>query len=266
MQGNNGNGMKAKEKTAQTLASRLIAHRGYSESFPENSLSALHAACELGARFVEFDVQFSADGVPMVFHDDELRRITGSSGNIHQLTTADLREVRASESARFGERFRDEPLPTLEAVLQLLRQWPQTQAFVEIKQSSLEKFGTEMVAKRMVSALMDFQAQCILISFDIPVLVAARDAGMQRIGWVLSEWSEAVHQQAEHMAADYLFCNVKLIPEDEYLWPGDWQWALYDVVDPERAVYWFSRGAGFIETWDIGCLLRDPRLQTREIS
>ena len=44
----------------------LIAHRGNARDFPENTLPALQSAVELGIRFIEFDVQLSADGVPVV--------------------------------------------------------------------------------------------------------------------------------------------------------------------------------------------------------
>jgi glycerophosphoryl diester phosphodiesterase len=246
---------------AAPLTHRLVAHRGYSQCYPENTLSALRAALQAGARYVEFDVQFSADGVPMVFHDERLKRITGVSGNIHQLTAAQLGVLRASETKRFAEQFSDEPIPTLAEVLQLLSQWPEATAFVEIKQEAVTQFGTDAVAKDMVAALANHQHNCILISFDAPVLQAARDFGMRRIGWVVSKWNNVDRQQAEQLAPDVLFCNYKKIPKGYALWPGNWAWALYDVVDPAVALHWFSRGVDLIETWDIGAMLNDARLQ-----
>ena len=251
---------------AQPLTHRLVAHRGYSQCYPENTLAALRAALAVGARYVEFDVQFTADGVPVVFHDDELQRVTGVSGNIHRLTAAQLAPLRASEKKRFGDRFADEPIPSLEDALRLLSQWPDATAFVEIKQGSVAHFGAAEVAQRMVSELAPFQHNCILISFDAEVLRAARDAGMQRIGWVLSAWEDAARQQAEWLMPDVLFCNHKKIPKKDVLWPGAWSWALYDVVDPAQALHWFLRGVQLIETWDIGAMMRDPRLRVAEVS
>lgn len=254
--------MNALEISEKQLSHRLVAHRGYSQCYPENTLSALQAALRVGARYVEFDVQFTSDQVPMVFHDEELQRITGVSGNIHRLTAEELSGLRASESERFGNQFSDEPVPTLEAVLQLLSQWPDATAFVEIKQSTVAHFGTEVVAQSMVAVLAAHQHNCILASFDAPVLQAAREAGMQRIAWVPTEWSDAARIQAEQLAPDFLFCHYQKIPKDDELWSGSWSWVLYDVVDPDVALHWFSRGAQLIETWDIGALLHDPRLHT----
>jgi len=200
----------------------------------------------------------------VVFHDDELHRTTGVRARIYQRTAAELAPLRASETQRFGQQFSDEPIPTLDDVLQLLTQWPNATAFVEIKQETVAHFGTEAVARRMMAALAAHQHNCILISFDVGVLQAARNAGMQRIGWVLSKWNNAAHQQAEQLAPDVLFCNCKKISKRKVLWPGVWSWALYDIVDPAVALRWFARGAQLIETWDVVAMLRDPQLQVSE--
>lgn len=252
------------KNSTDLLTHRLVAHRGYSQCYPENTLSALQAALTSGARYVEFDVQFTADRVPMVFHDVELKRITGEAGNIHQLTAAQLRKFRASEAGRFGEQFADERIPTLEAVLQLLAQWPEVTAFVEIKKETVELLGTKAVARDMRTALSAYQHNCILISFDAPVLQTSRDAGISRIGWVVSKWNDADREQAQKLSPDVLFCNYKKIADDDVLWSGDWQWALYDVVDPIVALHWFSRGVDLIETWDIGAMLADSGLQVSD--
>jgi glycerophosphoryl diester phosphodiesterase len=243
---------------------QLIAHRGYSQCYPENTLIALEAALKAGAQYVEFDVHFTADAVPVVFHDSELKRTTGAKGDIHKITVAELANLRAGEFDRFGNQFADEPVPTLQDVLVLLRQWPNAQAFVEIKCRTVECFGVEHVAQQMVKELTPHMNNCILISYHRHVLEAAHKAGMQRIGWVIREWGNHSRKQAEVLRPDVLFCDVEKIPDvDNILWPGPWQWALYDVVDAELALRWAARGVQFIETWDIGGMLRNPRLSQR---
>ena len=54
----------------------LIAHRGGSLEAPENTLAAFRHAIEVGAKYVELDVQMSKDGVLVVIHDDTLDRTT----------------------------------------------------------------------------------------------------------------------------------------------------------------------------------------------
>jgi len=89
----------------------VVAHRGASATFPENTLEAFDAAVETGAGAVEFDVRLSADGVPVVVHDPHVARISTGQGLVHELTAA---ELQALEMPRGGR------IPTLREVLDLL--------------------------------------------------------------------------------------------------------------------------------------------------
>src|SRR5690606_21688391 len=98
----------------------LVAHRGYPARFPENSLPGMRAALDAGARYVEFDVQFSRDGVPVVLHDANLLRVTGRRGAVFLMDYADIRARKAGEPARFGRRYRDLRIPHLADMLELI--------------------------------------------------------------------------------------------------------------------------------------------------
>lgn len=58
----------------------VIAHRGASGYAPENTLSAFVKAKQLGLNWVEFDVMQDCDGIPVIFHDEVLDRITNGHG------------------------------------------------------------------------------------------------------------------------------------------------------------------------------------------
>lgn len=83
-----------------------IAHRGLwsPDGPPENSLGAFQAACAAGYG-IELDVQLTADGEAMVFHDDTLERMTGQTGRVRDHTAADLAELSLKGT--------DEKIPTL---------------------------------------------------------------------------------------------------------------------------------------------------------
>ena len=69
-----------------------LAHRGDWRGAPENTLAALLAACELpGVDGVEFDVRASADAVPVIIHDEDLRRVQGVDRRVADLSAAELR-------------------------------------------------------------------------------------------------------------------------------------------------------------------------------
>jgi glycerophosphoryl diester phosphodiesterase len=90
-----------------------IAHRGLWSAAgpPENSLAAFEAACEAGYG-IELDVQLSSDGEAMVFHDADMKRLTGVAGKIADHTAEDLGRTRLIGS--------EETIPTLADTLTLV--------------------------------------------------------------------------------------------------------------------------------------------------
>jgi glycerophosphoryl diester phosphodiesterase len=88
-----------------------IAHRGASAQAPENTLRAFECACALGADGIELDAQTTRDGVPVVFHDAGLRRLTGRPGRLADCLWSELR----------GLRVRGEPIPSLQEGLDFAR-------------------------------------------------------------------------------------------------------------------------------------------------
>jgi glycerophosphoryl diester phosphodiesterase len=93
----------------------VIAHRGAPNHAPENTLAAFDKALALGFPHIELDAQLSADGVPVVFHDDTLERTTDGAGPLAARTLAELKRLDAG--AWYGAAFRGERIPTLEEVL-----------------------------------------------------------------------------------------------------------------------------------------------------
>jgi glycerophosphoryl diester phosphodiesterase len=71
----------------------IIAHRGASAAAPENTMTAFHKAITVGADGIEFDVRLTRDSVPVVIHDSTLRRTTGLSHRIADLTLPELESL-----------------------------------------------------------------------------------------------------------------------------------------------------------------------------
>ncbi len=93
----------------------VIAHRGASAYYPENTMAAFKGAVEMNAEMIELDVMLSKDGVPVVFHDATLDDHTDGTGNIHEYTLSELRELDAG--SWFDSSFTGEKIPTLEEAL-----------------------------------------------------------------------------------------------------------------------------------------------------
>jgi glycerophosphoryl diester phosphodiesterase len=88
----------------------IMAHRGASNIAPENTLKSFEKAIELEANFIELDVCETKDGVLVIFHDENISRITGQSGFIKDLTFSELRTL------DFGK---GERIPTLREVIEI---------------------------------------------------------------------------------------------------------------------------------------------------
>ena len=73
-----------------------FAHRGFSEKYPENTLLAFQKSVEAGCDGIELDVQLSRDGEIVIFHDEEVERVTGQKGFVWDYTVKELKQMDAS--------------------------------------------------------------------------------------------------------------------------------------------------------------------------
>ncbi len=149
----------------------IFGHRGAAAHAPENTLPAFERALELGADGIELDVALSADGVPVVIHDDTLDRTTNGTGPVGACRLAELAALEAGYPARFGARFAGTRLPTLEDVFAQFGQ--QAVINVELKRAHAR---AQALAEAVV-ALIDrygLQARVIVSSFQLSHLRRVR--------------------------------------------------------------------------------------------
>ncbi|KAM4656575.1 glycerophosphodiester phosphodiesterase 1 isoform 2-T5 [Amazona ochrocephala] len=103
-------------------AAARIAHRGGAHDAPENTLAAIRQAAENGATGVELDLEFTADGVPILMHDETVERTTDGSGRLRDLTFEEIRRLNPSAKHRLRSKFQGEKVPTLrEAVVESMQ-------------------------------------------------------------------------------------------------------------------------------------------------
>jgi glycerophosphoryl diester phosphodiesterase len=94
----------------------IFGHRGAAALAPENTLAAIKEAAVAGVAGVEIDTQLTADGIPVIFHDETLDRCTNGSGKLAAHTLNELKKLDAG--SWFSPSFANEPVPTLEEALQ----------------------------------------------------------------------------------------------------------------------------------------------------
>ena len=91
---------------------KVMAHRGYSGMYPENTMLAFRKAAEAGADGIELDVHATKDGVLVVHHDETLDRTTDGSGRICDHSYAEVRSVNAAKL--WSDRYAPEKIPAFE--------------------------------------------------------------------------------------------------------------------------------------------------------
>ncbi len=151
-------------------APRIIAHRGSSAFATENTLAAFERACAQGADAIELDVQLSADGVPVVFHDTTLRRLTGQRGAVITRSAEALGHLRVHPRGRPAW---DEPIPTLRQVLR--RFAGRVGLLIELKVARAET-RREPLARAVIDLVCDLGDvdSTWLIGFDRPTMLTVR--------------------------------------------------------------------------------------------
>lgn len=240
---------------AQSLP-QIVAHRGNAAEFPENTLESLRSAVDLGVRHVELDVQLSADRVPLLLHDADFRRMSARADSVFDLDWAAIARLPMSEPQRFGERYAGVRACSLAEFATELASWPEITAFVEIKRASVRQFGAAAVLERILACLPSVLDRCVVISFDLPCLEAVRRSSSARIGWVLGNYDATERARAASLAPEFLFCDLeRLPPASAPLWPGEWDWVIYEVRDAATAGACRARGARFVETMAVRSLL-----------
>jgi glycerophosphoryl diester phosphodiesterase len=230
----------------------LVAHRGYTLNYPENTLEGIDAAIRAGARYVEVDIQLTADKVPVLFHDRNLQRVCRTNGLVHELPMSRLRALRATEYDRFGHKFAQVPIATLAELVGLLARHPQVHAFIEIKRVAIERFGVDTVLEQVVQELRPALGQCTLISYSQEFLRTARRQGFPSIGVILEKWRHRKLDVVRQIRPEFLFCDALDLPCWGSLQVEGARVAVYEITDPQQALRLAQRGADMIETFAIG--------------
>lgn len=239
----------------------IIAHRGNNFTYPENTLSGLRSAFELGCNAVEFDIQMTSDETLIVLHDANTLRTSGIEKLALDSSYNELQPISVHEPKRLGEKHQPTPISKLEDVMRLLEEFPSSHAYIEVKEESLEKWGRQKVIDKLLPITQPHLAQCTIISFDLEVLKLIRKQSNLAIGWVLYYYDEASLAQAKQSEPDFLIVDQAELKFDSEPWAGSWKWVVYGVDSAELAFKHYAKGVEYVETDYLDRLLADDRLK-----
>jgi glycerophosphoryl diester phosphodiesterase len=138
----------------------ITGHRGSKVKAPENTLSALRQAIAEGADYAEIDVQTTADGVVVLFHDDDFMRVASLNRRLRDINYQELKDIDAG--SWFAPQFSSERIPTLQEIIDLAR--GRIKLNIELKYTWPDPTLTEKVAH--IIRQNEFSSDCVVSSLN----------------------------------------------------------------------------------------------------
>lgn len=245
----------------------VAAHRGDSAHFPENTMAAFRAAIEVGVDMIETDVQLTRDGVPVLIHDKTVDRTTDGTGDVKDMTFAELRALNA------GTEELPQQIPTLSELLELLQG---TGVTLNLEVKEYHEEGNEARSRECVDKCValieryDMEEMMLFNSFDAPVLEYIDRAYPVRFrlhGFYPYSGMHRVDRNPE----EYLYCACLSESRNEahyayLLEKGIEPWVGASVQDEEHLKLCFELGARLVTTNDpVDCMEKLRRIGARWI-
>ncbi|BAC13811.1 glycerophosphodiester phosphodiesterase [Oceanobacillus iheyensis HTE831] len=126
---------------------KIIAHRGASKYAPENTRASFELAHQMNADGIETDVQLSKDGIPILFHDEKIKRIMRRKGFLQDYTYNELKSM--DIGSWFGSNFIGETIMSLEEFLIWIQDKP-LQLHLELKNNVIDYLHLEVLTYNLV--------------------------------------------------------------------------------------------------------------------
>lgn len=178
----------------------IIAHRGSSMDAPENTLAAIQLAVDAGADWVEIDVQETADGQVVVFHDSDYKRVAGKKLNVWDAQSTELPGIEIG--SWFAPEFEDQTTPTLQQVLDICRD--KSGVLIELKY-----YGHDVALEQKVIDLVEgsnMEDQVMVMSLSYPAVQKMRQL---RPKWKLGLLSTVALGDITKLDVDFLGLNSR---------------------------------------------------------
>jgi glycerophosphoryl diester phosphodiesterase len=178
----------------------VIAHRGASADAPENTMAAVRMAVEAAADWVEIDVQESADGSVMVFHDSDFKRMGGPAKGIWELRDSEIANIDVGSWK--SPEFAAERTPYLSDVLALCK--GRSGVLIELKYYGHDQRLEERVVELVEAAGMDDQVMVMSLSHQ-----GVRKIRQLRPHWQIGLLSTVALGNVTKLDVDFLGLNAR---------------------------------------------------------
>ncbi|MBE6747476.1 MAG: glycerophosphodiester phosphodiesterase [Ruminococcaceae bacterium] len=190
--------------------SKIIAHRGFSGKYPENTMLAFSKAVEIGADGIELDVHFTKDGEIVIIHDETIDRTTDGTGFVRDYTYEELSKFNAY--GRFEGQFEFQKIPTLREYFELVKDVEGFITNIELKTGIFEYEGIE---KAVIDLVKEFglEDRTILSSFNHFTVMRCKEYEPSiKTGFLVESWIIGMGEYTKSHGIDCvhpIFVNLK---------------------------------------------------------
>ncbi|SEP71182.1 glycerophosphodiester phosphodiesterase [Piscibacillus halophilus] len=187
---------------------KIFAHRGASRYAPENTLPAFELAYELGADGIELDVQLTKDLVPVIIHDENIRRTTNGTGFVQNYTLEELQEFDAGYW--FSKHYLHTPIMSLKEFFQ----WVQDKDLlvnIELKTNVIE-YPT--IERRVMDLILEYNMihRTIISSFNPYTIQRVRDLNSDiELAWLTKIQVRKIDQYLKELGANTIHIKSRLL-------------------------------------------------------
>lgn len=184
---------------------KKLAHRGYSERYPENTMIAFKKAIERGFDGMETDVHLTLDGQLVLCHDESIDRTSNGTGYIKDMTLEQLREYNFHYNSEYNEK-----IPTLEELLLLIKD-TDLLLNIELKTDCFHYEGIEQKVYDLVKKI-GVQDQIMYSSFYLPSLLKMREIDDNvYVGYLYYKDIDTKHDEVLEHNFKYVHPDYKLL-------------------------------------------------------
>jgi len=150
-----------------TRVPKIIAHRGYKQVTPENTMAAFESAVKAGADMIETDIHVCKSGEIVIMHDDNVSATSNGHGKISEMTLAELMQL--DVGGWFGSAYTGQRIATLPELVSFFEKHPDLKLLLEFKGE-----WSESDCRKAIAALDagNLRERTVLESFDTATMAA----------------------------------------------------------------------------------------------
>jgi len=196
--------MKSFREYLQENKFLVVAHRGASGNYPENTIVAYNEALKHGIQILEIDVRLTRDNEIVAFHDEILNRIANINSPIEELSTKEIANIDVGKW--FGNNF-TEKIPTLREVIDIIKD--KAYLIIELKSNNNNR---EFFSKKLFEIINErnFNDFILLASFDTGLIKLIKQNHPSSLACIIRDpnSNKLPHKLIDETNADGVICSI----------------------------------------------------------